>query len=110
MTDLLKELRELEKAATPGPWCVQSDITTDASHIVTPIETVLVLYKDCRLAADARNALPALLDVVEAAKGYLQALDRWGDVLHDKAMTQFLREAAPDLRTALARLDGDDRG
>lgn len=113
MTDRLKELRELEKAATPRPWVWATDhgapryvqLYSEAS--IDEYEADVLSASDCEvlvmawnadLIAAMRNALPALLDVVKAAQGCLASTyadqgQRWAE-----------------LRDALARLDGDDRG
>lgn len=66
----LDELRELEKAASPGPW--RPDVyeasgytpTFDLNNRRYPGEFYQA-KKDSELIAGARNALPALLDEVE---------------------------------------------
>lgn len=52
MKNIIARLRALEASATPGPWNIATSFT----------ET------DDRLMEEMRNALPKLLDVVEAAK------------------------------------------
>ena len=64
------ELRRLEKAATPGPWAVESDgVYNDTrSYMVVPLGDSEQDDADAALIAAMRNALPALLDVAEAAQ------------------------------------------
>jgi hypothetical protein len=74
MNDALKRLRALEKAATPGPWAVEDgksvvamfgDVDVYAQSVSS---TRAVDESDAALVAAARNALPLLLDVAEAAQ------------------------------------------
>ncbi len=70
----LDELRRLHKAATPAPWAVATDRQGDylvAHHeaaVCDLLDSTLAARQDARLIAAARNALPALLRVAEAAR------------------------------------------
>lgn len=73
----IKELRRLERAATPGPW---ETTTWDGLLYVASVQQLQGSYvcelgigsdgaeRDAALIAAARNALPALLRVAEAAR------------------------------------------
>ncbi len=64
---MVSELRELEKAATPGPWKQIRVSGTWGVH--TPLRTRDSSGEDnARFIAALRNAAPYLLDVVEAAQ------------------------------------------
>ena len=79
MTDKLAELRAMERVGTPAPW------DSDTVHRGT-------ITVDIRLMFAARNALPALLDVAEAAA---------------HLVTQCMLQSSQlrPLRAALARLE-----
>lgn len=65
MSDTIRRLRELEAEATPGPW---------------PWRLVLRSKADANLVVAARNALPLLLDIAEAAvrvRGDAGAIVQW---------------------------------
>ncbi len=72
----IDELRELEKAATPGPWVL--DCGKMARSIVGGVIYLQSsmfgrdVYRDAdmKLAAAARNALPELLDELMKLKKY----------------------------------------
>jgi ribosomal protein S18 acetylase RimI-like enzyme len=64
MSDLLARLRELERAATAAPWRYAPEPLCD---------------EDAEFVVAARNALPVLLDIVEAAQP-LREYDFGGDV------------------------------
>lgn len=98
MADRVAELRELEKAATPGPWAAED---TRGQRDWHGFDTGFTIrhgthghygwdQADAAVAVGARNALPALLDVVEAARG---AYEFGG---------------AARLRAALAKLEADE--
>lgn len=89
--NLLDRLRELERAATPGPWNTGSVPPDKADEVVWtgdalgnhPAGTdgrVCVMYEagtatDAELIALARNTLPLLLDVVENGMRWDRAID-----------------------------------
>ena len=152
----VEQLRQLEQAATPGPWGDDGPwfhSEHDPTHLVTtyPERTAVAIMPprhlaserdvasgadsrpaDARLIAAARNALPALLDVAEAAQavesGDVEALlriggpvthrgdlydapshfDLMGDYQEDARYIQPARDKLIDqaLRAALARLEG----
>ena len=68
---MIERLRELEQAATPGLWQF-----IEPHHLCRadgyPLASMVTLYRsrhaDAALIAAMRNALPALLDVAEAAR------------------------------------------
>lgn len=74
---LVSRLRELERAATPGPWHYEDERYSARCVIgVKPIDDRWVAHAqpafngevNGKLIAAVRNALPLLLDVVEAAR------------------------------------------
>lgn len=78
MTDAIAKLRALEDAATPAPWregAVERENVFCAHGATIGPERVLArmnrefpgFKRDAALIAAMRNALPALLDLVEAA-------------------------------------------
>lgn len=122
----IDRLRELEAAATPGPWQWDGDndvmVTApderwvanvgnwgrqNAAQGVGDMENSSLLsniyemdQRDAALIAEARNALPALLDIAKAARAAPDAL------LYKPPMTDdgFCNECA----TATSRKDHDD--
>ncbi len=71
----MTDLRALEAAAAEGPWVAHPTAPDGEPYLVTTqglrvIETEAI--DDADLVAAARNALPYLLDVVEAARQYAQ--------------------------------------
>ena len=99
--DRIEELRRLEGAATPGPWSVGYDDGSGETSIVAREEedrlgldaTVVmggspegdITYGaknpiDAAFIAAARNELPLLLDVVEAARTFTKD---WSDPAFD---------------------------
>lgn len=110
MSTLLDTLEALEKAATPGPW--------DAEGVYiwcTPTDggSRYDLMKSfdpdtLRLAAAARNALPALLRVARALSA-LDALMDFGAPLDQEAMIfadqEAINAAMAEARAALAALE-----
>lgn len=99
----LERLRELEKAATPGPWTVAGpgeygdrwiiQRYPPQSHIASSDDRSDI-GPDFSLIAAARNALPDLLAVVEAARLFVNADEQMFVMRHRRA-----------LRAALERLD-----
>lgn len=101
----LDRLRALEQQASPGPWShiVQRDLTGEgATRIMSDQQTVIgdgygaldgARDEDLALLVEARNALPALLDMLEAQKLALEAIARdYPKAYHESI--QLLREAA----------------
>ena len=86
----IKSLRALERQATPGPWV--NDLGPDP---------------DAALIAAARNALPALLAVAEAAADYVRLFhqDVWVDDEEYEDHDDNLQSARLALRVALAELE-----
>ena len=95
-------LRSIDKAGTPAPWCIRDAMgdhgvervivsdakTTRPDHVVasTGVFPDTSAPPDARLIAAARNSLPLLLDVVEAARafrGQMVELDAALDALDD---------------------------
>lgn len=80
MTDRIAELRSLLDKATAGPW-EASDREVRESHGGGAIASTYPIHTtpeaadvDADLIAAMRNALPLLLDVVEAARGNLNTV------------------------------------
>jgi hypothetical protein len=76
MTDPIQRLREAHEAATPGPWSARAvEETKDAWWSVDapgdPPGLALTSVADAHAIVLAHNALPALLDIAEAARRYL---------------------------------------
>lgn len=85
MTVNTQELRELLEKATPGPWAVRYDYVVQApsfddGRLVPVAQPYGVnsdgtdLFANARLIAAARNALPALLDEIDALRAALHTL------------------------------------
>ena len=77
---MLDELERLHKAATPGPWTVDdstSGLGYDIDQLPCGVRKPFAHLADAAFIAAARNALPALLRVVYAARDYQQAYDAW---------------------------------
>jgi len=125
----IARLRALLAEATPGPWEAEdtSDVNDDLfsdDERESPLSTgwfrgqvgkvdvgdySTLTFADAALMVEAVNALPALLDVVEAARVYL-ACDGSGVRAPEPWSAPFdamgLAKALPALRAALDRLDG----
>lgn len=83
----LAELRSIERAATPGPWRSSHktafDTPIDAADLSGPEQADRkwcgapgrYVKADADLIAEARNALPHLLDELEAARAKLDAIN-----------------------------------
>ncbi len=97
---MIEKLRELEKAATPGPW-VEVD-----EYLVWSIQTPDRLQiarlpcaetnRDPHLIATTRNLLPELLDVVEAAENIMSRTGfhrASGNIIVEAGYTQLLVDA-----------------
>jgi len=69
MGDDVKRLRKLEAVATRGPWRTEQARNVDPEQIVAVGPCCVY---DMALIPAMRNALPALLDVVEAAKAVIR--------------------------------------
>ena len=78
MSDTLSTLRALEAAATPGPWITHKGydyhIEPNLHHDSEDVGWVFGT-PDLDLTIAARNALPALLRVAEAARALYEAMD-----------------------------------
>jgi hypothetical protein len=94
--DPIADLRDLLAAATPGPWIVGVfHGCIFGPNYVAVADTVDGHVADAAIIVAAINALPALLDIAEAARAYL-----------DTSPAQTGRVSEERLRVALARLDG----
>jgi len=109
-------LRELHEAATPAPW--RYNDREDDSTVLGGDEYVAVYIakdgvpEDLALIAAMRNALPLLLDVVDAARELGAANDEWNETYalgnspaHNAAVAR-QEIAERKLSIALAALDG----
>lgn len=83
MKDTLHRLRELEAAATPGPWqAVEYGVHTERKAIAGrgfgPVDDfyqgVYCDQPDADLIAEMRNALPALLDRLEKLEAVVETV------------------------------------
>jgi hypothetical protein len=77
-TDAIAALRELESETTPGTWRVEEDAEYVVVQTGLDVEDYITIgapnaqnRADAALIAAMRNALPALLDVAEAAQRML---------------------------------------
>ena len=101
---MLDRLDALEKAATPGPWTIQSD-----GYATCPVGSIAVDYsisypeegtaEDLDFLVAARNALPALIAVARAA-------DEWVDYQVTERHGRWLDGIPGDLLDALEGLKG----
>jgi hypothetical protein len=83
MKDTIARLRELEAAATPGPWTTYHD--WEAYGIRAGLQTTVLQqtayypsapgWEDTQLIAEMRNALPALLDRLEKLEAVVEAAE-----------------------------------
>lgn len=92
----IEELRELERAATEGPWRYKRD--GSLWHWVVRPGSYDMTASDAALIAAMRNALPALLDFVKAA-GVAD------EIRYFVESSECLSSACRDLTAALAALD-----
>ena len=65
--DLIKELKELEAKATPGPWKPSYDRCILTGRRLNYLDQITTNADNCELAAQSRNALPKLLEFCEEA-------------------------------------------
>lgn len=112
MTDVVARLRQLEAAATPGPWYIEKNGTIKRgmlwiAHMAGAMSNPAVVT-DADVIVAARNALPQLLDerdlllaVAEAAKE-IEAELRWR-----ASMTNEVGQCEPPY-TAVSLLSGAD--
>jgi hypothetical protein len=93
---MIDRLRELDSAATPGPWSYFISsydngtmfITDDASGDEQTVRADWLSEADAALIAEARNALPKLLAIVEAARDVLENVSPDDD--HEGAFLDYL--------------------
>lgn len=117
----LKALRELHEKATPGPWVAEVDDTPNrCAGIAGPTQYDDYAYRgdivvtdsgvypprmpDAALIVAARNALPALLAIAEAARGF----DEWASDHGDTCLKRDGHECncgLEQLRAALAMVE-----
>lgn len=72
----VEQLRQLEQAATPGEWRVETYEDGSGAFVVRGMQYLIAEARpsdhgdqgNARLIAAMRNALPALLDIAEAAQ------------------------------------------
>jgi len=101
----LDELKRLDAAATPAPWIYDHGdiLDADLSGLLRDVECDT---RNTRLIAAARNALPALLAVAEAAKAYRLANEdagAWNDMRQAESVRA--SELGEALSAALAELE-----
>jgi hypothetical protein len=91
----LQRLRELEAKATPRPWAVA--IESGDAFLATEdcSESVMDTYTDLEFVAEMRNALPALLKLIDTIK--------WCDE-NDEPVSGYIMDAL----AALEDNDDDD--
>ena len=102
---MMTELRRLLSEGTPGPWAAGAETVQDSDHcaVASCWLTHEGDHKDrseqnARLIVAAINALPALLDVVEAA-------ERWTAMTADTGTEEAI-EIVHAMQDAMARLEG----
>lgn len=106
MGEDVKRLRELLEKATPRPWERGQHVKTEwwwAPQIAGPALLDDEALPDADLIVAAVNALPALLDVVEAVKAQRAAIAQW--VAHNPGDPSYPWVA---LEIALDRLEHSD--
>lgn len=101
MTDTIKRLRDLDAAATKGPWTWDEKWGVYARGVSDPIvENDSGVYPphgaDGPLIAESRNAIAKLLDVVEAARKVVDEKQAWPD--GSWALDALIDELAGQLR------------
>lgn len=95
--DTLTHLRQLETFATPKPWRGNQTTHIIESAPATEVCRIVISQEDVEFIAAARNALPFLLDVAEAAR-LVEAYEQAGG-------TEWW-DAHSRLYEALVRLEG----
>ena len=107
------ELRRLEQAATPAPWAKDAPMLGQHDERFVGMLPHGDGYRyvmaapdaaTAELIAAARDALPALLDVVEAAQDVVDWAAR------QKGTPVLTKPLVGRLRAALSRLEGDHDG
>ena len=88
----IEELRALLAKATPGPWRVRDGNPSRVDTVESgwPIADVGFNHGDAAMIAAMRVALPALLDVVEAAHAWSECVEKG-----------FASELRPDIARAM---------
>jgi len=98
----IEALRRLLKEATPGPWraCAWDPMERPHVHYDKPGERVCrppdvpLTSADAHLIVAARDALPALLDRIEALEKGLRGLEemtRPGDLMANRDVNHYVR-------------------
>lgn len=116
MTDAeIKNLRDLMRAATPGPWVLEGkELSKLVSNGEVWVEAVVAHNyqesNDAALIVAAVNALPGLLDEVERLRADLkettERASQWVDIAGEHgAEVDVLRKKVERLRADAARLD-----
>ena len=106
--NMLEKLKELQEAATPGPWDREGfyNVLRIAKksldwELVNPTEdTLMPDEKDAEYIVTLHNALPALIEVAEAAK-WVRETTNHAYVLNQAAVKGALKR----LDAALAKLE-----
>lgn len=83
LTEWLSKMREMEKAATPVPWHFKENpewwgvVDSEFRPVIDSPELAVAMgIEDARVIPASRNALPLLLDAIEAAQKMADAIDR----------------------------------
>lgn len=95
---MLDQLKALEAAATPGPWIIKTGTTRAIGAAGDVVVGLISNQADAELSRAARNALPDLIAVAEAAREWVdyQVYEKRG----------LFRDGIPgDLMDALTRLE-----
>jgi hypothetical protein len=91
------ELRKLIEGATPGPWEADDQLfdVVAGNTIVIQSDRTGVRSEDRALIAAARNALPALLDALDAA---VEAIEYAHRTSRNETVDEVLQEALHRIR------------
>ena len=104
MSTTIEKLKALEAAATKTPWHLDaaSGNIVQTKHVTRDVWTIPHTDMDMPFIVAARNALPALLRVAEAAK---RAVDELGRIERNGGPTESTAEIRLELHEALAALE-----
>ena len=112
----LEDLKRLEQVATPPPWCVAPGsfntlVLSPGKVTIASLgwNTRQVDRMHAAYIAAARNALPTLLRVAEAAREWERVTTEHVNGTADEVIAA-RRAARAELRAALAALEGNDHG
>lgn len=112
----IERLRELEKSATPGPWYTDAHDCPDIVRATGGGGVLCGSYHDANvgtanveLAKELRNALPALLAVVEAQAAEIAAWREFQEEAESRSWSKAWLVHAERLADAYDNTDADLR-